>query len=76
MVKKNTLDNCFLITISISLLFSLPLPINTNDILDKIIISLQLTCKEKGLRIWTEEESKQIDEGLDLFREWFMALWW
>lgn len=47
-----------------------------NDILDKIIISLQLTCKEKGLRIWTEEESKQINEGLDLFREWFMALWW
>ena len=47
-----------------------------NDILDKIIISLQLTCKDRGLRIWTEEESKQINEGLDLFREWFMALWW
>ena len=47
-----------------------------NDILDKIIISLQLTCKDRGSRIWTEEESKQINEGLDLFREWFMALWW
>ena len=45
-----------------------------NDILDKIIISLQLTCKEKGLRIWTEEESKQINEGLGLFREWFIML--
>ena len=47
-----------------------------NDILNKMIIALQLTCKDKGSRIWSEEESKQIDEGLDLFREWFMALWW
>ena len=41
-----------------------------------MIIALQLTCKDKGSRIWSEEESKQIDEGLNLFREWFMALWW
>ena len=47
-----------------------------NAILDKMIVALQLTCKDKGSRIWSEEESKQIDEGLDLFREWFMGLWW
>lgn len=47
-----------------------------NDILNKMIVALQLTCKDNGSRIWSEDESKQIDEGLDLFREWFMALWW
>ena len=47
-----------------------------NAILDKMIVAFQLTCKDKGSRIWSEEESKQIDEGLDLFREWFMGLWW
>lgn len=47
-----------------------------NGILDKMIIALRLTCKDEGSRIWNDEESKQIDEGLDLFREWFMALWW
>ena len=47
-----------------------------NAILDKMIVAFQLTCKDKGSRIWDEEESKQIDEGLDLFREWFMGLWW
>jgi hypothetical protein len=47
-----------------------------NTILDKMIVAFQLTCRDKGSRIWNDEESKQIDEGLDLFREWFMALWW
>ena len=45
-------------------------------ILDKMIVAFQLTCKDNGSRIWSEEESKQIKEGLDLFREWFMGLWW
>ena len=47
-----------------------------NAILDKMIVAFQLTCKDNGSRIWSEEESKQIKEGLDLFREWFMGLWW
>jgi len=47
-----------------------------NEILDKMILALKLTSKDKGSRIWTDEEEKQVDEGLDLFREWFMALWW
>ena len=47
-----------------------------NIILDKMILAFELTTRENGIRIWSEEESKQIDEGLNLFREWFMALWW
>ena len=47
-----------------------------NNILDKMILAFELTTRENGIRIWSEEESKQIDEGLNLFREWFMALWW
>ena len=47
-----------------------------NIILDKMILAFELTTREDGIRIWSEEESKQIDEGLNLFREWFMALWW
>ena len=47
-----------------------------NAILDKMMVAFQLTCKDNGSRIWSEEESKQIKEGLDLFREWFMGLWW
>jgi len=45
-------------------------------ILDKMDIAFRLTCRDKGSRIWNKDESKQIEEGLDLFREWFMALWW
>ena len=47
-----------------------------NAIIDKMLLAFELTTREEGSRIWSEEESKQIDEGLDLFREWFMALWW
>lgn len=47
-----------------------------NLILDKMIIAFTLTSRDGGTRIFSIEESKQIDDGLDLFREWFMALWW
>jgi len=47
-----------------------------NIILDKIILSFELTSRDRGARIFTDEEFKQIDEGLDLFREYFMNLWW
>jgi len=45
-------------------------------ILDKITTALELTTRNEGSRIWSDEELKQINEGLDLFREWFLALWW
>ena len=47
-----------------------------NTIIDKMLLAFELISREEGSRIWSDEESKQIDEGLDLFREWFMALWW
>lgn len=47
-----------------------------NDILNKMIIAFQLTTRDNGSRNWTNYESKQINEGLDLFRKWFMHLWW
>lgn len=54
-----------------------PLTMNEwNAIIDKMLLAFELTTREEGSRIWNDEESKQIDEGLDLFREWFMALWW
>ena len=39
-------------------------------------IKAQITMELRGNTLLSEEESKQIDEGLNLFREWFMALWW
>jgi hypothetical protein len=47
-----------------------------NEILDKMLLSFNLISRDNGSRIWSDEESKQINEGLDLFREWFMELWW
>lgn len=29
-----------------------------------------------GSRIWTEEERKAVDEGLEVFPEIFLDLWW
>jgi len=47
-----------------------------NAIIDKMLLAFELTTREEGSRIWNDKESKQIEEGLDLFRKWFMALWW
>ena len=47
-----------------------------NLILDKMVRSFELTARNEGDRIWSKEEEKELDEGLDLFREWFFALWW
>ena len=47
-----------------------------NLILDKIIRAFELSARDKGSRIWNKEEEKELDEGLDLFRQWFFALWW
>lgn len=44
--------------------------------IDKMIKAFELTTRKEGCRIWNEEEEKELNEGLDLFREWFLALWW
>jgi len=47
-----------------------------NIIIDKMILAFELTTRDNGLRFWNEEEMQWIDEGLDLFRKYFMDLWW
>ena len=57
----------------------IPHGLNQDDwylILDKMILTFNLICRDNGIRIWSEHESKQIDEGLNLFKERFLALWW
>ena len=51
-------------------------PDEWNDVLNKILLALELITRDNGSRIFTVEEYKQIDEGLDLFRKWFLSLWW
>jgi len=46
------------------------------DIIDKIILSLELISRDSGSQVWNKEEQSQITEGLDLFREYFLSLWW
>lgn len=45
-------------------------------ILDKMILSFELTCRDSGSRDYTDEERIQLNEGLDLFRKYFFELWW
>jgi hypothetical protein len=51
----------------------------TNDewdnILDKMIIGFDLVIKDCN-GIISDEEVKQMNEGMDLFRRWFFDLWW
>ena len=45
-------------------------------ILDKMVLSFELTCRDSGSRDYTDEERIQLNEGLDLFRKYFFELWW
>lgn len=45
------------------------------EILKKIVFAFQLIANVDQLR-WTEEQKQIVQEGLDLFREWYFALWW
>jgi len=37
---------------------------------------MKLTTRENGSLILSEEEEKQMDEGLDAFSKIFLTLWW
>lgn len=43
------------------------------EILNKILRTFEIIAED---RFFTNEEVKQLDEGLELFKEWFFALWW
>jgi len=47
-----------------------------DTIIDKMILAMELITRDDGIRFFTVEESKQVDEGMDLFKKWFIALWW
>lgn len=42
----------------------------------KVLLAMELLARERGLRIFTKEEQKQVTEGLKLFGEIFEGLWW
>jgi len=47
------------------------------NILKKIVFAFECLVKEDDLdEPFDKETNKRIEEGLDLFREWFFALWW
>ena len=45
-------------------------------VLDKMILSFELTCRDSGSRDYSDDERIQLNEGLDLFRKYFFELWW
>jgi hypothetical protein len=42
----------------------------------KLIKAFKLITRDKGSRIWSSEEETTVEEGLKLFPEIFLALWW
>lgn len=44
--------------------------------LDKMITSFEHLTQENDNILWDNKKTKEIDEGLDLFRENFLWLWW
>lgn len=51
-------------------------PERWETILDKMVDAFELSCRDEGTRIYNDEETARIDEGLDLFRQYFFDLWW
>jgi hypothetical protein len=45
------------------------------SILKKMIIALELITRNGGTWNFNETEQDQLEEGLDLFREYFLCLW-
>lgn len=44
--------------------------------INKFLIAMKLTARDSGSLILSEEEEKQLDEGLDAFPKIFLSLWW
>lgn len=44
--------------------------------IDKFLLAMELTSRNNGSAIYTEDEEKQLHEGLDCFPKVFMSLWW
>lgn len=50
-------------------------PEEWNEILDKMIAAFEIIIKDDCC-IYKDWQMKIIDEGLDLFREYYFHLWW
>jgi hypothetical protein len=44
--------------------------------INKFLIAMKLTSRDSGSLILSEEEEKQLREGLDAFPKIFLSLWW
>ena len=44
--------------------------------INKFLIAMKLTARDEGSLILSEEEEKQLTEGLDAFPKIFLTLWW
>jgi hypothetical protein len=44
--------------------------------IEKFLIAMKLTARDEGSLILSEEEEKQLTEGLDAFPKIFLTLWW
>lgn len=47
-----------------------------HEILTKMIRAFDLVRREEGTFILTDDEQKEYEEGIELYNEYFMALWW
>jgi len=44
--------------------------------IDKFLRAMELTSRDEGVRTYSKEEEEELKEGLKLFPEIFLGLWW
>ena len=57
---------------------STPIDLNKQQweqILDQITNAFELIVRDDGARTFSTEEERMVNEGLDMFRKWFLHLW-
>lgn len=47
-----------------------------DECLDKMIEAFEIIAYDEGDWVYSEVNRNKIDEGLDLFRKYFLNLWW
>jgi len=51
-------------------------PRDWSNIVEKMIVAFELVLGDDASWMWSEEEKKQFEEGMDLFKKWYLGLWW
>jgi len=44
--------------------------------INKMLIAFKLVARDNGGQIFTDEEKQQLEEGMELFKKYFLHLWW